>query len=245
MILRLSSTCLALLLASSLPALAADVGEVVLVRNDVRGTPQGGSPKPLAVGNGVGLGLRVDTGADSGARMTFDPSGSLTLGSRAKVVVDRNLVDQVTGRSDSALSVLAGQLRLALGKLFRGEVAIDTPTAVVGIKGTDLRVDVDEPTGTTVVTVTEGTVSVRSKSGGEVTVRAGQRTLVAAGHPPTPPALVDPSSATLSASAGGPAFTPPEETVFPDVPLLGHGRGQDFPGIGSPGVRPPGARPNG
>jgi hypothetical protein len=92
MIFRLSASCLALLLATAAPALAADVGEVVLVRNDVRGTLQGGSPTPLAVGNGVGLGLRVDTGADSAARMTFDPSGSLTLGSRAKVVVDRNLV---------------------------------------------------------------------------------------------------------------------------------------------------------
>ncbi|HEV7505889.1 MAG TPA: FecR domain-containing protein [Thermoanaerobaculia bacterium] len=242
---RLSASCLALLLSATAPALAADVGEVVLVRNDVRGTSQGGSPKPLAVGNGVSLGLRVDTGADSGARMTFDPSGSLTLGSRARAVIDRNLVDQVTGRSDSALSVLAGQVRLALGKLFRGEVSIDTPTAVVGVKGTDLRVDVDEPTGTTVVTVTEGVVTVRSKSGGEVTVRAGQRTLVASGQPPTPPALVDPSSTALSASAGGPAFTTPQETVFPDAPLLGPGRDQGFPGIGGVGVRLPGARPNG
>ena len=243
MTLRLSICCLALLPAVTAPALAADVGEVVLVRNDVRGTPQGGSPRPLTAGNGVGLGLRVDTGADSGARMTFDPSGSLTLGSRARVVLDRNLVDQVTGRSDSALSVLAGQLRLALGSLFRGEVSIDTPTAVVGVKGTDLRVDVDEPTGTTVVTVTEGAVSVRSKSGGAVTVRAGQRTLVAAGHPPTPPARIDPGSTALSASAGGPAFTTPQETVFPDAPLLGLGR-QDFP-IGGPIFGPSGTRPNG
>src|SRR3954466_1065664 len=245
MTLRLFSSCLALFLSVTAPSLAAEVGEVVQVRNDVRGTPQGGSPQPLAVGNGLGLGLRIDTGADSGARMTFDPSGSITLGSRAKVVLDRNLVDQVTSRSDSALSVLAGQLRLALGKLFRGDVSIDTPTAVVGVKGTDLRVEVDEPTGTTVVTVIEGVVSVRSKSGGEVTVRAGQRTLVGTGHPPTPPALVDPSSTSLSASAGGPAFTTPQETVFPIAPLLGRSRGQDFPGPGGVILGEPGIRPNG
>ena len=226
-----------LLLLGIAPAFAADVGEVVLVRNVVQGTPPGGSARTLAVGNGIGLGLRVETGADSAAKMTFDPHGALTLGARAKAVIDRNLVDQVTGRSESALSILAGQVRLALGKLFRGEVSIDTPTAVVGVKGTDLRVEVDEPTGTTVVTVTEGTVSVRSKAGGEVTLQAGQRTLVASGQAPTPPAMIDPGSATLSASAGGPAFTTPQETVFPEAPVLGPRGEINFPG---PGIRPPG-----
>jgi hypothetical protein len=236
---RLLVSLLALLLAAG-SAFAADVGEVVLVRNDVRGTPQGGSPRPLAVGNGVGLDLRVETGADSGAKMTFDPQGALTLGSRARIVIDRNLVDQVTGHSESALSVLAGQVRLALGKLFRGEVSIDTPTAVVGVKGTDLRVDVDEPTGTTVVAVTEGVVIVRSKAGGEVTVRAGQRTLVAPGQAPTPPSLIEPGDSTLSASAGGPAFTPPQ-TAFPETPLIGTGGKVTV----QPIERQPGTGPNG
>jgi hypothetical protein len=217
------------------PVSAADVGEVVLVRNVVRGTPPGGSAKALAIGNGVGLGLRVETGDDSAAKMTFEPQGALTLGSRAKVTIERNLVDQVTGRSESALSVLAGQIRLALGKLFRGEVSVDTPTAVVGVKGTDFRVEVDEPTGTTIVTVTEGEVSVRSKAGGEVTVRAGQRTLVASGQAPTPPGMIDPGSSTLSASAGGPAFTPP----FPETPLLGVD-GRVFIEPNSPNNQPPG-----
>ena len=217
---RFSASLLALLLAA--PLLAADVGEVVLVRNVVRGIPPGGAAKALAVGEGIGLGLRVETGADSAAKMTFDPQGSLTLGATAKVVIDKNLVDSATGRADSTLSVLAGQIRLALGKLFRGDVSVDTPTAVVGVKGTDLRVEVDEPTGTTTVTVTEGVVTVRSKAGGEVTVRAGQRTVVAPGQPPTPPAPLDISFATLSESAGGPAFTPPQ-TAFPDSPLIGAG----------------------
>jgi hypothetical protein len=225
-------------LSPALPALAADVGEVVLARNDVKGTPPAGATKPLAAGDGLALGLRVETGADSAAKMTFDPSGSLTLGSRARVTLDAVRVDQVTGRSESALSVLAGAVRLALGKLFQGDVAIDTPTAVVGVKGTDLRVEVDEPTGATVVTVTEGVVTVRSKAGGEVTVRAGQRTFVAPGRAPELPSPLDPGSATLSASAGGPAFTPPQAT-FPETPLVG---------VGGPVlIRPisPNDRPNG
>jgi len=208
------------LLSVAVPALAEGVGEVVLARNEVRGTPAGGAAKALAVGDGLALGLRVETGADSAAKMTFDPSGSLTLGSRAKVTLDAARVDQVTGRSESALSVLGGAVRLALGKLFKGEVAIDTPTAVVGVKGTDLRVEVDEPTGATAVTVTEGVVTVRSKAGGEVTVRAGQRTFVAQGRAPELPSPVEPGSGALSASAGGPAFTLPQ-AAFPEPPLTG------------------------
>jgi hypothetical protein len=211
---------LALVLAA--PVFAAGVGEVVLARNDVRGTLFSGPTKALVVGDGLSLGLRVETGADSAAKMTFDPSGSLTLGSKARLVIDKNLVDQATGRSESSLSVLAGAVRLALGKLFHGEVAIDTPTAVVGVKGTDLRVEVDEPSGATMVAVTEGVVTVRSKAGGEVTVSAGQRTFVAPGRAPELPSPIVPGSGTLSASAGGPAFTLPQAS-FPETPLGGVG----------------------
>lgn len=208
-----------LLALPALPAQAADVGEIVLVRNLVRGTAPGAAARPLAVRDGVALGLRVETGADSGTKMTFDPSGSLTVGANTRVTIDKVVVDRATGRSDSALSVLAGTVRLALGRLFGGEVAVDTPTAVVGVKGTDFRVEVEEGTGTTVVLVTEGEVSVRSKAGGEVTVRAGQRTLVAPGQAPTPPSLIEPGASTLTASAGGPIFTPP---AFPETPLTGN-----------------------
>lgn len=230
---------LPLLLAGLLltsPVLAADVGEIVLVRNSVRGTPPGASVRPLMAGDGVPLGLLVETGADSGTKMTFDPSGSFTLGARTRAVINSALVDNAAGRSDSALSVLAGQVRLALGRLFRGDISVDTPTAVVGVKGTDLRVTVDEATGTTLVAVTEGLVSVRSKAGGEVAVAAGQRTVVAPGQPPTPPAPIYPGESTLSASAGGPAFTPPQETAFPETPLTGQGRDAGFFPIEQPGI---------
>jgi hypothetical protein len=203
--------------------MAADVGEVVLVRNTVHGTAPGQAVRSLSVGDGLALGLRVETGVGSAAKMTFDPRGALTLGANARVTLDRATVDQATGRNESALSILAGSVRLALSKLFRGEVAIDTPTATVGVKGTDVWVEVDEPTGTTVVTVLEGEVSVRSKAGGEVAVQAGTRTVVASGQAPTPPAAVEPGSSTLSASAGGPAFTPPQEAFprFDPVPASG------------------------
>src|SRR5215207_6589800 len=160
-----------LLLAASSSLAAQDVGDVVLVRNSVTGRPAGGSPRPLRPGDGVALGLTVATGADSALKMTFDPQGAMTFGERTQAVIDRALVDRATGRSDSALSVLAGSLRLALGRLFRGDVEVSTPTAVVGVKGTDVRIEVLEG-GLTIVSVVEGEVSVAGKAGGQVQVRA-------------------------------------------------------------------------
>lgn len=222
-------TLLALLLVLATPALAVDVGEVVLVRNTVSGTAPGQAARSLSVGDGLAFGLRVETGADSAAKMTFDPRGSLTLGAKARVTLDRVTVDQATGRNESAFSILAGSVRLALSKLFRGEVTIDTPAATVGVKGTDLWIEVDEATGITVVTVLEGRVEVRTRDGCHVTVRAGSRTVIAPGKHPTLPAAVEPGSSTLSASAGGTAFTPPQEGLVGIDPIPASG-GRVFPG---------------
>ena len=67
--LRLSILLPVLLLLGAPGLAAADtgIGEVVLVRNSVLGTLHSGPTKPLAVGDGLALGLRVETGADSAA----------------------------------------------------------------------------------------------------------------------------------------------------------------------------------
>ncbi|HEX9668335.1 MAG TPA: FecR family protein [Thermoanaerobaculia bacterium] len=217
---RRTLSLLLLVLGGAAAAAAEPVGEVVLVRNEVRGQLAGGSARPLAAGDGLDLGLAITTGRSSGAKMTFDPRGALTLGSETRVVIDRTLVDRVSGRNESALSVLAGSVRLALSRLFQGEVEIATPTAVVGVKGTDVRIDVSGPDGLTIVSVLAGEVEVRGRAGGEVRVPAGRRTVVAPGMAPSPPGPLAPVDELLSAAAGGPAFTPPQRTVFPESPLL-------------------------
>jgi len=196
------------------------VGEVVLVRNQVRGQLGTAAPRPLAPGDGVALGLAISTGQQSAAKLTFDPRGALSLGAETRVVIDRAVVDRATGRAESALSVLTGSVRLALSRLFQGEVQVTTPTAVVGVKGTDVRVDVSGPDGLTVVSVFEGEVEVRGTAGGEVRVPAGRRTVVAPGMAPSPPGPIEPGDELLSAAAGGPAFTAPQDTVYPESPLL-------------------------
>ncbi|MGD2114622.1 MAG: FecR family protein [Acidobacteriota bacterium] len=196
------------------------VGRMALVRNDVTGTPPGETAaSALAVGDPVVLDHLIRTGRASAARMTLGSEGVLSLGQDVQLRVDRMVVDQATGRTESTLELLLGKIELALGSLFRGEVTVETPTASLGVKGTVLRVLVDAA-GRTLVAVLEGTVEVTSKAGGTVTVRAGELTIVEEGAAPLPPSPFDPSAGTLSPSAGGPDFAVPGEDLLPESPLL-------------------------
>ena len=162
---------------------AADVGDAVMVRSDVQGTPRGGTAKAMAVGDGVGLGLALVTAEASGIKMTFDPHGSLTLGPSTRMTIEESVVDQATGRKTSKLSMAVGRLRVAIGELFGGEVEVTTPSAVVGIKGTEVVLVVDR-SGRTTVIVREGRTSLRSQAGGaSIDVSEGHFALVDPGGP--------------------------------------------------------------
>jgi len=223
----LTLTSLILLAAalSSPVASAQDVGSVAVAVGEVTGIPPGASVRALAVGDGFGLGTQIATGTNSESLLTFDPRGSLRLYAETRITVDQALVDQA-GRSQSRLSVLLGRLRVAVGSLFSGELDIDTPTATVGIKGTELLVGVAED-GTTLVAVFEGAVSVTGKAGGEVTVTAGYRTVVRPGAPPLVPTPLDPRAGDREAAAGDPQLAIPAD-LYEDFPVFDD-RGQELP----------------
>lgn len=74
----------------------------------------------------------------------------------------------------------------------RQQRQIESPSAVVAIRGTTLEMDVDQ-SQTTTVSVTEGKVAVTSKDAeGEVIVGSNQQTRVEKGKAPTPPSAYIP-----------------------------------------------------
>lgn len=215
-----AATFVLLLLALCLaaPSAAQEVGVMVEVVEQVTGTPAGGSPAPLAVADPVLLDMQVATGRASYAGIALGDTGSLKLGAETRLVVDRALVDQATGASDSLLSVLVGKVRLAVSSAFRGLVEIDTPTATIGVKGTILTTAVDA-LGDTVVWVVEGVVEVTSKATGEtIEVEAGELTTVSRGRSPTPPTPFDPETGVAAVRTLPPPFTAPQEELL-DSPL--------------------------
>jgi len=224
----LGGTAFALFLAASGGRiLAADVGEAVMVRNDVQGTPPGGAARRMATGDGIGLGLALLTAEASGIKITFDPQGSLTLGPSTRIAIESSIVDQATGRNTSKLSMGLGRLRVVLGRLFGGDLEVETPSAVVGIKGTDVVIVVNPDGGTTLI-VKEGQGNLRSKTGGDsIDVPAGQFATVEPGGQPAPAAPLDlPASDLLKDALNGFGMPVAPPAPRPDDQVVGAAFGQ-------------------
>src|SRR5688500_3795018 len=103
---------LALCAISAVAATPVPVGEMVFVRNDVKGTSFDGGARQLNIGHPIDLGLSVATGQKSAARMSLAPQGALTLGASTQLTIDQPVVDRATGLSTSKLSLGVGWLRV-------------------------------------------------------------------------------------------------------------------------------------
>lgn len=228
------------------PAAGDRVGEVAWVIRDVTGTPPGGAAAPLAANDPVLLAHEIATGARSGTSLAFAPRGALTLDADSRLVVDRDVYDEATGESESAVSVFLGKVRLFLSDAFRGDFTVDTPAATIGVKGTALVVGVLAD-GTTQVWLLEGEagdVTVTSKAGGSLLLEQGFTTTVAPGRAPTPPLPFDEESGVTAAVALPPPLPPlpglpddpPVRPVLEDQPPDRGDRGPNEPPLDPSGA---------
>jgi hypothetical protein len=211
------------LLLAAPPATAQEsgdrVGEVVWTRGTVTGEPPGGTVAPLADNDPVVLDMRLRTGEDSGASLTFEPRGRLRLGADTEVTLDRSQLDE-SGVSDGAVTVFLGYVRASLSSLFRGTFETETPAATIGVKGTVFGTRVVEDGETTVwaFEALGDDLTVTSKDTGDsVVLQSGYVTVVARGAAPTPPVPFDPETG----AAGGIVLPlPPEpDPGFEEPPL--------------------------
>ena len=231
------------------------VGEVAWVQGNVTGTPAGGTAAALAASDPVLIAEELVTAERSGAGLAFEPRGALTLDPGSRLVVDRDVYDEATGESESAVSLLLGKARLFLSSAFHGSFSVDTPAATIGVKGTALVVGV-LPDGTTQVWVLEGgpgDVTVSAKGGRSVPLDVGFTTTVAPGRAPTPPVPFDTRSGVAGAVAlplplpplpPVPEDLPTEQKIDDQPPGRGDG-GTDDPGSTAltGGQQPPSVRP--
>ena len=156
--------------------------------------------RPLVKKAPVGVGTEVVTAKQGGAWIRFgagsEPVGTVHLGPESELLFESWVAEAaLTGEAS---------FRVQLGSLLayfrprtadqRKRITIHTPNGELYVTGTALYLEVAPDEGSTSVFVLEGTVTVVSKSGGEVTVTAGQHTRLDRGEPPTPPAPFRPGS---------------------------------------------------
>lgn len=134
---------------SATPAAAAEVpsrsgtfktaeGEVAVIRAQARSTPAPGAA--LAVGD------RIATGANGSAIVTLRDGTVLTVGPNSVVALSRFNFEPTTQRGSFLAELFEGSIRVVTGLLARvnpGLFKVNTPTSVVGVRGTDFIVEAE------------------------------------------------------------------------------------------------------
>lgn len=128
-------------------ARAEDVGQVKVAKGAVH-VERDGARIPAKVGMGIRQSDVLVTGADGSAGVTFSDNSLLSTGPNSVLAVDRYSFNSTThvGRFDASLK--KGTLAVVSGKMVKQSpeaMRVRTPAAIMGVRGTEFLVQVDEP----------------------------------------------------------------------------------------------------
>jgi hypothetical protein len=128
-------------------AIAADVGEVKVAKGTAF-IERGAERIAVRAGLPVQQSDKVVTGADGTVGITFSDNSLLSIGPESRFAIDRYVFDTTThaGQFDSTLS--KGTLAVVSGKIVKQSpeaMKIRTPSSIMGVRGTEFIVKVDEP----------------------------------------------------------------------------------------------------
>ena len=153
------------------PANSADViGEVGLLTVWAYGTPPDEPRRDLRVRSEVHAQELIETVKSAEVRIEFNDGTILGLGAESTIYLDELIYDG--GAQDSmVLTITQGFFHFVTGDIAPEAVVIETPAMIIGIRGTDLAIGVDE-NGSTTLGVRDGTATATPAIGG-TTVEVG------------------------------------------------------------------------
>ena len=126
------------------PAFAYEAGIIKTVRGQVR-IERGAGNLEAKVGDPVQENDRVSTQVGSSVGISLSDETLLSLGPNSAMVIDRYSFDSVTREGQVETSILKGTLRYVtglIGQLQPMAIKVTTPTATIGIRGTEFIVEV-------------------------------------------------------------------------------------------------------
>jgi len=138
---------LAVLLLVAAPAMAADAGLVKVSKGSVR-IQRGGTTLAAPVGTAVHTSDVIVTGADGSAGITFTDNSLVSVGPNTVFAIDKYRFDTTTHAGEFEGNLKQGKLAAVSGKMVKQSpesMKIRTPSAVMGVRGTEFVVQVDEP----------------------------------------------------------------------------------------------------
>ena len=107
-----------------------------------------GKRMPAPVGAAVQASDTVVTGADGAVGITFHDNSLLSAGPNSELVIDKFVFDSTTHKGEFDTSLKKGTLAVVSGKIVKQSpeaMRIRTPAAIMGVRGTEFVVKVDDP----------------------------------------------------------------------------------------------------
>ena len=135
-----------LLVALALPASAAEIGQIKTSKGQVT-VQREGKTLPGTVGTRVQTADTIRTGADGSVGITMDDDSLLSVGPGSVLSLDRYAFDPTTSRGRFDATLNKGTLAVISGRIAKQSpdaMTVRTPTAVLGVRGTEFVVSADE-----------------------------------------------------------------------------------------------------
>jgi len=145
-----------LLLALLLPVIAsANVGSIIQQQGNSVQIKRGTATLPGGVNAGVNMNDAIVTGLSS-LQLRFQDNTTASVTENSRFVIDDFVYDPSRGAGRLNVRVAVGTVRYVSGQIARSNqqnVQVNTPTAVIGVRGTDFFMTVDESGQSLVVLV--------------------------------------------------------------------------------------------
>ena len=128
-------------------AAAADAGRVKVSKGEVY-VERDGQRIAAPVGFVIEVKDTVKTGTDGSVGITFNDNSLLSAGPNSELVIEKFLFDSTTHVGEFNTHLKRGTLAVVSGKIVKQSpeaMRIRTPAAVMGVRGTEFVVKVDEP----------------------------------------------------------------------------------------------------
>jgi hypothetical protein len=137
----------AISLAFAGSAAAADIGLIKVSKGNVE-IQRSGAKMPAKVGTGLQTADVIVTGADGSAGITFSDNSLVSVGPNSVFAIDKYQFDSTTHAGEFEGNLKQGRLSAISGKMVKQSpesMKIRTPSAIMGVRGTEFVVKVDEP----------------------------------------------------------------------------------------------------
>ena len=141
------SLILVAMVAVSFPVFAAVVGLVKVSKGNVQ-IERNGAKIAAPVGAAVQTSDVILTGADGSAGITFTDNSLVSVGPNSVFAIDKYSFDSTTHAGQFEGNLRQGRLAAVSGKMVKQSpesMKIRTPSAIMGVRGTEFVVQVDEP----------------------------------------------------------------------------------------------------